>query len=532
MKPIFSALVSVIFLYQAHAQQAGSLDLSFGTNGIAQTDPSLSGFENHLNKILVLPDDKFIAVGYWRANSSVNYADLIMVKYNSNGVIDSGFGTNGIVELNISEQNQWKSDFVRSAVLQDDGKIVCVGQTSFSNHLYSMFICRFLSNGELDDDFGIDGVMIFGTVNDDSTEGVAVVEQSDGKLVVATNNYGELGHFIIRFDQNGSLDQSFGTDGLSHIPFQIWDMTIDQADAIYVSTGYNSMAPDVWNFAVHKLNQDGTPDLSFGNVGLSYFNHISILDSTFSSIWADAVEVQADGKILVGGGCEDNLNGGRFFAMGRLNPDGTLDATFGNDGRVFADLPGNRDSEGINDLVVQPDGKIIAIATAGNHYDYAIIRLNSDGSLDSSFGIDGISVFDVSGNQDYPGTAAFQSTGKLLIGGMVGTGSDYDFATLRILTDLNIGIVELTESVSNTLVYPNPIDEPARLQFELAQFEELTISLHDMQGRLVQTFISEQQMNQGKYDLQLQFSKSLEGGTYLLSISSENGQMGIRVIKR
>lgn len=529
MKSLLSTLLAAILVHSATAQQAGDLDVSFGDSGIVLTDIGPTYISQYVEELLPAEDDKFIAMGWYHtAEYDSNYADLALTKYHPTGVIDSSFGEHGKVVFDLSQHTS-HADYMRDAALQPDGKIICVGGIADEENITEIGVARFNTDGSVDSSFANNGVFRLNPAyNGDEATCVQVLP--DGKILVGYNAI-EIFPGVIRLLPNGEIDQTYGSNGFAFVNHAVQDILLQDDDKLLIAGEYNSDNPHWWNVGVTRLDSDGTPDTGFGANGFTYYNHSDLNNPNLWDTWVRSIAIQADGKIIIGGACENTTSMyDEKFALGRLLPNGTLDPSFGTDGKVMIDLP--TDLERISKVLVQPDGKIIAAGWC-NEAKMVVARLQADGSLDNSFSGNGYFISNFNHGQCHINTAMLTANGNLLVGG---TGEnelgDGVFFIARILTDLNIGIVELTEGVSNTLLYPNPIEEQARLQFELKQSEELTISLVDMQGRSVQTFISEQEMSQGKHDLQLRFENNLKSGTYLLSISSKKGQMGIRVIKR
>jgi uncharacterized delta-60 repeat protein len=182
---------------------------------------------------------------------------------------------------------------------------------------------------------------------------------------------------------------------------------------------------------------DGDLDPTFG------FGGKVVTDLGHSTDWANAVAIQPDGKIVVVGTTyKQNDYSSEDFAVARYNPDGTLDSTFGRGGKVRTDFP---DLAAVpSSVVIQPDGKIVVaggtfplFTFAGN---FTIVRYNSNGRLDRSFGDNGIvtTVFDAG---SYAFAVALQSDGKIIAAGtvfvdfIIGEQSDTDFALARYNRD-------------------------------------------------------------------------------------------------
>jgi uncharacterized delta-60 repeat protein len=152
---------------------------------------------------------------------------------------------------------------------------------------------------------------------------------------------------------------------------------------------------------------------------------------------ARGVAIQPDGKIVVVGLSEgSDLD----FAVARYNPDGTLDVTFGNEGAVITDFGGNRDVASA--VVIQPDGKILVVGTAsiGLNLDFALARYNPDGSIDTTFGIDGKATTDFGGRGARASVLSIQADGSIVVAGTTGTASFRDFALARYTHDGTLDI--------------------------------------------------------------------------------------------
>ena len=217
------------------------------------------------------------------------------------------------------------------------------------------------------------------------------------------------------------------------------------------------------------------------------------------------------------------------FAVGRLNPDGSLDSTFGSFGRVVIDFPG--DFERIQDITIQPDGKIFVVGRA-NHYNFAIARIISNGILDSTFNGTGILQVDFTGGLDYGYASVLQTDGKLVVGGSAtNTSGNYDFSIVRLLNNLNIGIVDLHNNFSKTLLYPNPVEQISTLEYSLKYPTTISINLIDAQGRQIKTFVDNQKQQEGEHQEFLEFPNELEKGVYVIIISSTEGRINIKTIK-
>jgi uncharacterized delta-60 repeat protein len=278
--------------------------------------------------------------------------------------------------------------------------------------------------GQLDPTFGIEG-----KVTTDLGSGIeeihALVVQPDGKIVAAGSSWPGLGpHFTLaRYTTDGSLDPSFG-DGGTVVTNLIGDehdyasarALLQQPDGKLVAVG-DAYQPDLGHsvFALARYNADGTLDMTFGDGG----KVLAAVDREPSISREDeghAAALAPDGKIVVGG-----VSGlyPQDFALMRFNADGSVDTTFGTDGRVTTDFGA---SDTIQGVAVLPDGKILAAGYGGTeegneNEDFALARYNVDGSLDSGFGKGGTVLTDVSTNRDEAAALVVRPNGKIVVGG-------------------------------------------------------------------------------------------------------------------
>jgi uncharacterized delta-60 repeat protein len=260
-----------------------------------------------------------------------------------------------------------------------------------------------------------------------TARGVAV--QTDGKIVVAGDTLapGNNDFAVARYNANGSLDTSFNGTGKATADFSQIDYgrsVAVQGDGKIVVAG-DAERGDHRTFAVARFNANGTPDISFNKTGK--------VTTDFGGGKAEArgVAVQSDGKIVVAGLASPD--GTEKFALVRYNLDGTLDTSFGGTGKVLT-LVGISSSNATA-MALQGDGKIVvvghAVNNSGRDRDFALVRYNADGSLDTSFNGSGKVTTAANGDDGQCEAIALQNDGKIVAAGSALTVTTSQFAVVR-----------------------------------------------------------------------------------------------------
>ena len=426
MKSFLIFGVCVLF-FTANLQAAGELDPLFGTGGKVTTD---LGFSEFARAVVIQPDGKIIAAG--SGGSDPQHPDFLIIRYNSNGTLDPTFGSGGVVTTDFFGDVDDSFDIK----LQVDGKIVAVGYTrATATDPTIIALARYNPNGSLDPTFGSGGEATASLPNlIFSVSGAAI--QSDGKIVVS-GAISDLMHtdtscYVARFNTNGSLDSSFaggiiikdfgGTFGNEAFS----DVTVQADDKIVVAgTVPGQASQDFHDFVTVRYNPNGSQDPTFGSGGVVITDFIGGVDN------GGEVLVQPDGKILVAGISSSLAPNSYDFAVVRYNPNGSLDPTFGNGGKVRTDFSGGNDFGG--PVVLQPNGKIVVVGSTGG--DFGLVRYNPNGSLDPTFGGSGTVVTDFTGGSDAAADVALQQDGKIVAAGFA-QNADVDFALARYNGDI------------------------------------------------------------------------------------------------
>lgn len=384
----------------------GKLDPGFGIRGIVSTAVAPGAGDDFVDDLAIQPNRRILVSG----SSEVGGGEFRwrISRYTHKGALDGSFGSSGTVLTAMGSpgglEHIWK------LVLQPDGKIIAVGRALTPTGGVDVALARYLPDGQLDGSFGSGG-KVFTAIGrgTNADEALSAVLDASGRIVVAgfarsgpgaaRNDFA-----LARYLADGTLDISFNSGGARPgvviIDFagdrdQFNDVTIDPSGRI-VAVGSARPAPGARSdFAIARFLADGTLDSSFGPGGPIPGIVITPMTTGDNPDAAITMALDAAGRI-VAGGFADNA-GFIDLALARYNPDGTLDATFGTGGMVVTNVgPGNT-AENLDELVIQPSGKILVGGGTGKagvfvDSDFMVARYNADGSLDGSFGTGGIVV--------------------------------------------------------------------------------------------------------------------------------------------
>ena len=384
------------------------LDSTFGTNGIVATN---FGNSAEARSMAIQSDGKIVAAG-------ASGDDFTLVRYDTLGVPDGTFGSGGKVTTDFGRDEE-----ARSVAIQHDGKIVVAG--------YSM-------------DEG--GSSVFATARHDAARNLDATDR--GPTVFA----------LARYDTAGNLDTTFGTGGKDTTAIGVggvdeaYSVAI-QSDGKILVAGYscNETATD---FALVRYTANGSLDPTFGTGGKVATAIGSQNDKAYS------LAIQSDGKIVVAGYSYDTTTNHNVFALVRYDTSGNLDNTFGTGGKDTTRF-GTSNAEAYS-VVIQTDGKIVAAGTSESDETeddvFTVVRYNTDGSLDGTFGSGGKTTIPVGTDKSKAYSIAIQSDRRIVLSGYARIQSDEEFALARI-TDA--GILDSTFGENGTVTTYMGSSDPA-----------------------------------------------------------------------
>ncbi len=477
MKKSILFIVLSIFIFQATINNEQIFAQTDGTldNTFGTGGKVLTpiGSQDAASKAVALQADGKIVVAGWSYNSGI-YDEIAVVRYNSNGTIDNTFGTAGIA---IGNPGIYSDAY--AIKVQSDGKILIAGVTE--NGADNDFILiRFNTDGTPDNTFGTSGITTtdFGSTDD---KAFAIALQSNGKIVLAGQTFDGTNFKIAmaRYNTDGTLDNTYGSSGkivesLSTADDLATALAL-QPDGKIVVTGYtwNGTNSDI---ALLRYATDGTLDNTFGTGG------VTKLDISSSDNYGYALALQTDGKIVVTG---TTAAGTGDYSVSRFNANGTVDNTFGTNGSVITDFNGLNDESYA--VIIQTNGKIVAAGFSlipGGNNDFSLARYNSNGTLDTLFGTSGKVITPVGTNDDWAYSMLLQPDGKIVVAGYSINGSgDDDIAVVRYFISPT-GITDINSEGNDVNLYPNPANNYISINAG-AQTKENIVSIFNVQGQLV-----------------------------------------------
>lgn len=480
-------MLSMIFTLSAFSQNSGSYDLTFNApNGFVNTDISGSNKEDAATCLAIQNDGKIITAGY--TYNGTNY-DMAVQRFNSDGTPDLSFGSNGIAITAFINSD----DVINAVALQQDGKIVVAGYT-YNTVLYEtdFAVVRYLSNGIVDSTFGTAG-KVTTDFSGDEDKAYALCIQDDGKILVAGRSWYSTNYdvAIARYSATGSLDYSFGNIGMGKIITIVnhqdyaYGIAV-QPDGKIVVNGCTSdyYSTKLASFVLRYADDDGNLDATFGTGGAV----IDAFTGTSKDSYSKALIIQEDNKIVVAGTGNNGTDYDAYVA--RYETNGDPDNTFGTAGKVSFSYSGYDDF--LSSITIQTDKKILLggyskIYDASQYSnDFTVTRLDSNGTLDASFAGSGKTNLSVYNFDEYANGIKLQDDGKIVVAGKAYMGTHYDAFVARIEPETITALGD--NSINPALsVYPNP----AKDQLFIHTLSPAVVSLFNITGELIKTIQTE-----------------------------------------
>ncbi|MDX6181130.1 T9SS type A sorting domain-containing protein [Flavobacterium sp. Fl-77] len=519
-------------------------------------------------------------------NLIILFTNLLIsnILYSQNGSLDTTFGILGKTSNNFGQNNQ-----AYDSKIQNDGKIIVVGNTYSIAPGSSFLVTRYLTNGDLDVSFGDSGYVT--TLVGDHCSASSVSLQNDGKIVVAGTTFTQSGNItdsdimIVRYNNDGKLDLTFGINGIKILKLNysqtINSILIQSNGNIIVGGGFTLMTnPNQDTFGLARLTPNGTVDTTFGVNGYVYTPNIyrgEILDMKFidnEDIIAVGrrhiisnylmVRYNSNGQVINSFGNNNNgivevsynniaqLNkcvissNNEIYAAGstynnikykafitKYNSNGIIDNTFGTNGIILRDFGNTSTGVSISsfadDICFDNNNNLIVGYGVGpiNDYDFGLESFNSAGVLNNSFGKNGFFTTTFGDGHEYFSTMLIQSDNKIVMAGNKG-----NQVLARINNQTNLSNYSIDE-VKNISFFPNPFNGLDEIYININGSGKINIDLYDLNGKLISKLITDKILYDTLNVEKLNLSRiDLPKGMYLLKINL-NDQVfkAIKIIK-
>lgn len=460
------------FISMMRFDECGTVDTSFGTNGIVRHKFNQ---RNIGNAFALQSDGKIVVAGVEAPSNAGSQQRANVSRFNSDGTPDTSFnGTGSHSVLNASGS-------FTSVHIMADGRILCFG--NFNSGLGSA-IARFMPDGSFDTSFNTDGLAFFSAPFQyfHDIQGHIL---ADGKMIVtsfANTNTSERRYLAVRFLASGEIDTTYGNNGYYYdavLPtsgyFYPLTSVIDSNGNLLISKGFDNTS-----FDILRLTSEGLLDSTFGTAGQVHYD---------SGGAATGMQLLADGKILVRGTAAASAGGFAPSCAVRFLANGTPDSTFGPNGLRLFNILNNVQSEALHSLLVLPNGQWIAAVAIFNFYFkkygdlYNFPHISQSGTVLSTTGTGSYQWFlegtAISGaiNQTYTPNQNGNYTVMITdVNGCKGLSSIFN------ITNLSVAVNSLDKGIS---IYPNPTTGMVTISLENETIDKVEIL--DILGKVVIT---------------------------------------------
>ena len=510
MKQLFRVLVMWLIGSAVLLGQGGQLDPSFGESG--------AGFQTTGTgdpvpySLLTLADGSFLLAGF--TNSSTQ-RDWVIARFTPQGLPDPTFGNGGRLILDLQGTNEAGGAMVQLV----DGSLVMAGYVSNSNDQEEVIIAKFDGNGNFQSSFGVGGLLTI-----DFGEEVERVRNigllPDGGILIAGHSYGSNGGKILlgKVMPDGSLDMSFGTNGIQKVAIgydevYVYDLEVLSNGQFYLagSAGFG-MEQDA---VVLRFNQNGSLDNSFGTGG------VYLLESYAGYDDASAFQVNTDGDLIVCGSVQVEAGGYDFAVHSfKLSANGSMDTGFGIDGLSIIDL-GEDGMEYPYDLILQQDDKfLICGSSPAIETDVFVMRCHPQGDLDFSFGAEGVSTIDFGTPLEVGYSMNFHQDGDLLVAGGYGDIGNAGYFLAKVKTGQTVTTKELLTEES-LQVYPTISSDRVHISMNLEDSSRVEVRLLGQDGRLMASMMNEW-VQAGQHEMDVMLPETLGQGMYWCTLQIAN----------
>lgn len=501
-------LLNLLWIPIFSFSQYGVLDESFGIGGIVLSEPPLA--DNLLfqdtKEVLVDNSGNIYIVGDYQYGENYNENSKIVIsKFSGIGVKDISFAENGTLMVNLPFQ----FSTLGSAFLTNDQKIIGVGYTNYFIDNSQMFLFKLNLDGTFDAQFGNAGLLTFPELG---LKGMSVATDETANLYIAGNISNppyNWNYIILKMNSQGEIVNSFGDNGRLVFDFAEFDANpkiVFKQSKLYFAGDSNVHNSGIFHgnsLILMKMNLDGILDDSFGNQG------VVVLKKDWGGFWSSSITMNEFGEIYAVGATKDYMELDYDLSLLKFEANGELNTEFGNNGMIITDFSGGNDF-GYNVLLYDNNTPLLTgFATKNQDSDFLLMKYIQDGSLDNSFGENGIVLTNINENSGEISKASVMIGNTHII--IAGT-SDYNIALAKYKINPRLEVDDISIN-SKIQIAPNPTSN----SFVINGLNGVQnqVQIIDLTGKMVQEFNSvqnNQTLNLG----------SIPKGTYILKIQSGN----------
>lgn len=535
----------ILFSFNCNSQ---SFDTSFCSTGYLPYG-SIGNLQQNIgigNNTVIQPDGK-IVIAIDKSDPNSSDLDFNTYRYNADGTPDQSFGANGVFRYFIGTNSKNKDVLIEEdgkIVIVGESEY-CVGSLCGPRQFVMM---RLKPNGVLDSTFALNGVLQ--TIDNITNPGLytlplKVFKTSENKYIIAgsrsINNIGGY-PFVARINYNGSYDTFFATNGIFTDTSwtKLKDMTMDANGNIYGLLEESHLGDTInkSDNKIFKINSSGVLDNSFGNGGRIVFS-ISNVDNP------NSIAIRSDNKIVVAGTTDpiyDPWNyGGNIGYISIRNSNGSASSIYPQGFKTFKL---QQDSATYFNKVIIADGdkmmicgKVADVIT--NFHEKALIYMfNSDGNTDNTFNGNGYMIFDYGIHSNIGSLNAFNDLDILPGGVVMATGyrnitnNQKKYLFLLKLKDVvaSPGFINSIDFVTNVNFNPNPLTDIGYLEYQLEQRSTISIELIDMMGKTVFTFCENEKRDNGFHSECIHKPANCPRGIYFLVLHTSLGKITKKIV--
>ncbi|MCB0726386.1 MAG: T9SS type A sorting domain-containing protein [Ignavibacteriae bacterium] len=492
-------------------KQGAIHDSAFQNGGIYRSDVLLNNLDNWGTVVKITNNDKIVVAGTAKTGildpDNFEMNEFTVTRFNADGTLDNSFGQNGIVHTSF---NTISAKELKAMAVQSDGKIIVGGNGVIqgSNRMYAFMMMRYTINGQPDNSFGTNGLVITNmrysnepaNYCDDDMRCIEV--QYDGKILVSGGSIVNLPFFpgrpvIARYNSDGSPDNLFGTEG--KVTPDLYITYRGYAESIIPPTqsgdgsfyiGVTASAQSGMNGnVIYKLHENGNFVTGFGTGGAV----LEMRPGYHNNQYVKSLAKAPDGSLILMGGS----NTFAFWTMKKDASDGSSISSFGDNGLVYYDPTYSGDTP-CGMVFGNDDNIVIGTTTLNNRW--SIAKLSLTGQIMTEFGT---SFFELKENnntvQSFVSSIAKQSDGKYILtgGSKFPSSGNWDLIVMRFKEnpEVYIGINQISSVVPEKFElrqnYPNPFNPVTNLEFGISELGLVSLKVYDVMGREVVTLINE-----------------------------------------